>query len=294
MMNPIALVVRKVWLRKAQRQDRLGGARLDEREQCEQRDAADDRCEHPGRGPRIARAAKACVEDDPRQSRGEHDRAEIVDPVPLGRLPGTEGNRDHRERDRAEREVDVEDPPPGEVVDEEAAEQRPGDGRDPENASEHALVAAALARRDEVADYGQRHHHQAAAAEPLHEAEGDQLRHALRQPAQNRADQEKDERDLQDRFAPVEIAQLAVQRPDHRRRQQVGGHYPGEVLQAAQVADDRRERRRHDRLVERRDEQHEQQRGEDEAPPGRARLTHRSHLLGQSRRASGGRRSAAL
>jgi hypothetical protein len=59
-------------------------------------------------------------------------------------------------------------------------------------------------------------------------------------------------------FAPVEIAELAVQRPDYRRGEQVGGHDPGQVLQSSEVADDRRERRRHDRLVERRDEQHEE------------------------------------
>jgi hypothetical protein len=178
--------------------------------------------------------------------------------VPLRRLRGTEGARDHGERDRPEREVDVEDPAPGEVVDEEAAEQRTGDDRDSEHRSEQALVAAAVARCDEVANDGHRHHDQAPAAEALHGAEGDQLRHALRHSAESRADEEDHERDLQHAFAPVEIAELAVQRPDYRRGEQVGGHDPGQVLQSSEVADDRRERRRHDRLVERRDEQHEE------------------------------------
>ena len=160
------------------------------------------------------------------------------------------------------------------MVDEEAAEQRPGDGRDAEHRAEQALVTAAVARRDEVADDGHRDDHQAAAAEPLHGSEGDQLRHALRQPAQRRAGQEEHERDLQDALAPVQVAELAVQRPDHRRGQQVGGHHPGEVLQAAEVADDRRQRRRHDRLVERRDEQHEQERAEGQAPAARGGLSH--------------------
>src|SRR5436189_45198 len=79
----------------------------------------------------------------------------------------------------ADGEVDVEDPAPGEVVDEEAADQRPDHGRDPEDAAEVALVAAALARRDDVADDRDRRHHQASAAEPLEAAERDQLRHVL-------------------------------------------------------------------------------------------------------------------
>ena len=52
----------------------------------------------------------------------------------------------------AERQVDVEDPAPREVVDEEAAEQRADDRRDAEDRAEEPLVAAAVARRDDVAD----------------------------------------------------------------------------------------------------------------------------------------------
>ena len=92
----------------------------------------------------------------------------------------------------------------------------------PNTRAEQALVAAAVARRDEVADDGHRDDEQAAAAEPLDRAERDQLRHALRQPAQRRADEEEHERELEDALAAVEVAELPVQRPDHRRRQQVG------------------------------------------------------------------------
>jgi hypothetical protein len=109
--------------------------------------------------------------------------------------PRLEGGRNHRQRDRAEGQVDVEDPSPREVVDEEAAEQRPGDGRDGEHRSEQALVTAAIAWRDEIADDRHRHDDQPAAAESLHGAKGDQLRHRLRQPAESGADQEDHERD---------------------------------------------------------------------------------------------------
>ena len=91
----------------------------------------------------------------------------------------------------AERQVDVEDPAPGEVVDEEAAEQRTGDDGDAEHAAEQALVAAAVARRDEVADDGHRHDEQAAAAEPLDALNAISCGMRLRQPAERRADEEE-------------------------------------------------------------------------------------------------------
>jgi hypothetical protein len=129
------------------------------------------------------------------------------------------------------------------------------------------LVAAAVARRDKVAYDCHRHHEQTAAAEPLDRPERDQLRHALRHPAERRADEEEHERELEDALAAEEIAEFSVQRTDHRRREQIRGHDPREVLEAAEVADDGRQRGRHDRLVERCDEEHEEQRAENQAPP---------------------------
>ena len=85
-------------------------------------------------------------------------------------------------------QVDVEDPAPGELLDEDAAEQRPDDARDAEHRAEQPLVAAALAGRDDVADDRLRADHQPAAAEPLHGPERDQLDHALAEPGEHRAD----------------------------------------------------------------------------------------------------------
>jgi hypothetical protein len=161
------------------------------------------------------------------------------------------------------------------------------------DAAEQALVAAALARRDDVPDDRHRDNDQAAAAEPLHRAEDDQLQHAPGEPAQRGADEEEHERGLQDALAPVHVAELPVDRSHHRRCQQVRGHHPREVLEAAQLADDCRQRRRDDRLVERRDEEHEQQRAEDEAPPSRGHLSQRPRLPGLRGRAPGGRTPAA-
>ena len=110
-----------------------------------------------------------------------------------------------------------------------------------------------------------RQHDQAAAAEPLERAEGDQLGHVLADPAEGRADQEEHDRALEERLSPVLVAELAVERPGHGGGEQVSGHHPGEVVETAEISDDRRERGRDDRLVERGEQQHEHQRREDQA-----------------------------
>ena len=56
--------------------------------------------------------------------------------------------------------------------------------RDAEYAAEETLVAAAIARRHDVADDRDRGDDEAAAAEALDDAEGDQLGKVLRQAAQ--------------------------------------------------------------------------------------------------------------
>ena len=68
-----------------------------------------------------------------------------------------------------------------------------------------------------------------------------------------------DQRELEDDLAAVQVAELAVDRRHRGLREQVGGHHPGDVVEAAEVADDRRQRGRHDRLVQRRHQQHEHQ-----------------------------------
>ena len=104
-------------------------------------------------------------------------------------------------------------------------------------------------------------------------------RHVLAEPAERRADQEEHDRDLQDELAAVEVAELAVERAGDRRGQQVRGDDPREVGDPAEVADDRRQRRRDDRLVERGEQQHEHQRQEDQAQ-ARLRLDRCSVICG--------------
>ncbi len=232
------------------RQDRLGGAALVHNEQAQQREAQDDQHDHLRSAPAVGRAAETREQDDCRQSPRQQRRAEVVD---LGFARGfarRQHRGDHGQRHQPDGQVDVEDPPPRDRIDEEAAEQRSDHGGDAEHGPEIALIAPPLARRDDVADDGERHDHEAAAAEPLERAERDQLGHALGEPAQRRADQEDDERCLQQPLAAEEVAELAVQRPHHCRCEQIRGDDPRELRDASEVADDRRQRGRDDRLVE--------------------------------------------
>jgi hypothetical protein len=91
--------------------------------------------------------------------------------------PAGQHSRRHHQGDDADRQVDVEHPPPRQVVHEEPANQRPEHAGHPERGAEDALVAAAFAGRHDVPDDGLRADDQPAAAEPLNRAERDQLDH---------------------------------------------------------------------------------------------------------------------
>src|SRR6202012_3479351 len=109
------------------------------------------------RAPRVAaRPAQAREQDDGRESRGQDGRARVVDAVVNVVGARLERGPDHPQRDQPEREIDVEDPLPAQVVDEEAAEERTYDGGDAEHRAEQTLVATALPWGNDVADLGQR------------------------------------------------------------------------------------------------------------------------------------------
>ncbi len=175
--------------------------------------------------------------------------------------------RDDDQRETADREVDEEDPAPARVVDDEAADRRPDDRRRSEDRADQALPAAAVARRHDVADHGQREREEPAGADSLNRAEDDQLRHRRREAAERRADQEDDDREEEEVLAAVRVAELAVQRHGHRRGEHVGGEHPRVLRDAAEVADDPRERSRDDRLVERCQQQRHHQPGVDREDP---------------------------
>ena len=121
-------------------------------------------------------------------------------------------DRDHDQGDHPDRDVDVEDPTPGQLFDEDTPEQRPDHAGQPEHGTEQALIAAAFTGRDDVADDRLGADHQSAAAKPLDGPEGDQLDHRMAEPGQDRADQEDDDGGLEEHLSSVLVAQLSPQR----------------------------------------------------------------------------------
>jgi hypothetical protein len=96
-------------------------------------------------------------------------------------------------------------------------------------------------------------------AETLQGAQHDQLGHVLRNPAQRGADEEQHDGRLQHDLATEQVAELAIERHDDGRGQQVRGDDPRQVVEPAEFTDDGGQRRRDDGLVKRREQHHQQQ-----------------------------------
>ena len=173
-----------------------------------------------------------------------------------------QGGHQVDQRGAAHRNIDVEDPAPGECGGDEPAEQRAADGGEHHHHHHVAHVAAALPGRHDVAEGRHRADHQPAGPEALQRAERDELGHGLRQAGQRRTDQEDDDRDDEESLPPVHVAELAVERRGDGGRENVGGHDPGQVRHAAEVADDPRQRGAHDQVVEHGQQDGEQQPGQ--------------------------------
>ena len=197
----------------------------------------------------------------------------------LEREPGDD------ERGDADRDVDPEAPAPVGVVGEQAAEQRADDGRDAEQRTHRAHVLAALLGGHDVGDDRLRQDHQTAAAEALHAAPEHELAERLGEPGTGRGEREQADRDEERPAAAPQVAELAVERHDDRDRQDVGGDDPALVLDAVELADDRRHRGADDRLVERGQEHARHERTEDE--PDGARGQDDERLVGRVVRCGG-------
>ena len=148
----------------------------------------------------------------------------------------------------------------------------------PEHGAEQALVPAALRRREQVGDRRHREREDRARAEALDAARGDQLPHLLAQAGQHRAEDEHADAEQEHRPAAEQVGDLAVERAADRRRQQVGRDGPRVEAVAAEVGDDRRQRRADDGLVERGQEDRDHDRAEDAHADGVGEL-HRRDIL---------------
>ena len=214
------------------------------------------------RAPWVLRPAPGGQQDQRGRGHGEQRPAQVVDLV-ADLLGGhVQGGEQVDQRRAAHRDVDVEDPAPGEGGGDEPAEQRAADGGEHHHHHHVAHVLPALARSHDVAERRHRADHQPAGPQALQRAERDELRHRLRQAGQRRADEEDDDRGDEELLPPVHVAELAVERRGDRGREDVGGHHPGQVRDPAEVAHDPRQRGAHDEVVEHGQQDRQQQPGQ--------------------------------
>ena len=244
------------------REHRLGGAPLRQHEGHDQDHREDAEADDLRRPPAVVVPAQGAGQDERGECARQEPGAHVIDRMVGLVLARGQRRRQHGERGDADRQVDVEDPAPAQGGGEETAEQRSDHAGQSEHGAEQPLVAAAVARGHDVADRCHGADQEPPAAESLERAERNQLGQGLSDAAQRRADEEDDQRDLQHDLAAVEVAELAVHRGDRGLGQQVGGHHPRDVAEAAEVADDGRQRGGHDGLVQRRHQQHQHQSGE--------------------------------
>nr|WP_244200524.1 hypothetical protein [Micromonospora arborensis] len=209
-----------------QGQDRLGRRGLPPEEEPEQGHRRADQGQHDGGGPGVPVAAPlGGQQQHHREGRG-HRGAGEVDATALG-LPGQpeyDGGRDQDQQ--AERQVEIENPPPAGVVDDEPAQQR-ADGH-AEAADEPAEVAPLLSAVDQVRHHDHGHAHQAAGSDPLDGPEGDELGHALRDAAERGPGQEGGHRAEVDRLRAEDVAEFAVERQGGGGRQCERADQPGQ------------------------------------------------------------------
>src|SRR5262249_42551421 len=170
--------------------------------------------------------------------------------------------------EESERYIDPEDQRPMQVLGNGAAKDRSCDtGHDPRSAHV-SLVSAALARRDHVGDGGLRERHDAAAPDTLQRSTCNEDGHVGCRCAQGRTHDEQADRQQHHAAAPGNVGELAVERRDYRRRQQIGNDDPGQILEIAELASDGGQGRGDDGLIEGRQEHPEHQTIEDIAHVG--------------------------
>ena len=131
---------------QVERDDRFLGARLGQDEEQGPDDADEDEAADGRLGP----VAELLVGQADEQEDHRHREDEPADQVEVARrgrgLDRRQQPLDDDQRDDPDRDVDVEDPVPADVLGQEAADERAGDEGDPEHGPEEALVLAALLR----------------------------------------------------------------------------------------------------------------------------------------------------
>ena len=234
-----AMLEATIWFR-SRSNGRIGSAHtpLDEREEREQAPQTPRARRAPAPSPtrtrarpRRARAGAAAV---PAASSAAPSQSIECS---LPRRPLRHRHQDHGERDDADRQVDEEDPAPGRVVDDEAADRGPDDRRGREDRADQPLVAPAVARRDDHrrpsrarAGRGRRRRR------PGWRGRSTSCDHALRQAAERGADEEDRDRDDEERPPAVRRRRASRRAARSPSREHVRGEDPRVLADPAEVA----------------------------------------------------------
>ena len=133
---------------------------------------------------------------------------------------------DHHHRERAHRQVEVEDPAPGVVVGDPAAERGPEDGREDDAQPKCRHRRAVPLGRESLQQDGLRQRLQSAAGEALQHAEEDEPFQAGGHSAEQRGQGEAGDAGQQNPAAPEAVRQPARHRQNDGVRHQVRGDDP--------------------------------------------------------------------
>ena len=197
----------------------------------------DDRLDHDlARGEPIE--LLAAVEEDLQRGDGDAQRRE-AEPVELGRgvlLRLDDEHADADEGERADRHVDIEDPAPGDVVGQPAADHRAEHRPDHDGDAEQRHRRAALLDVVHVEQEALRKRHERRAEQALHQTERDDLAQRLRDAAKDGRDDETGDGGQEHALAAEAIGEEAGRRRHDRRGDDIGGQHPVDLVGARRDA----------------------------------------------------------
>ena len=228
----------------------------------------------------------SAVSRTPPQAKTASAPAQSIAAAAAGRRPRrlAQVADDQPQGDRADRQVDQEDPAPVRVRGEQSAERRARHGGDRPHRGQPGLDLRPFLQRVQVGGEGLDRALERAAAQALDDPEGDQRAHVPGRRAQQGAEQEEADPGDQDRLAAEGVGELAVDGEGDGDGEQVAGEEPGEDGEAAEVADDLRYGGGDDGAVQRGERHAEHQGGDDgTAPAGLAVCRAASRIAGRRR-----------
>ncbi len=167
----------------------------------------DDRRRSPGSDAPAQGSQQDQAAGRDRQQHG----AQVVNPMLTRLTTGSQGQRQHEQGSRAKRQIDVENPAPGQGLDKKTAQQGSGHAAHPKDGAEHTLIASELTWRHDIGDDSLGEYEDAPTSQPLQAAEENEFGQVLAEAAQRRSEEKEHNRRLEEPLTPVKITELTPQ-----------------------------------------------------------------------------------